>query len=145
MWYVLISIFTTLLGIFLICLTAEATTDKWVVLCSIFGAFLTIYGIISFLALASHNNLDYDLEEYEKAKTEMRFLQNEEDIPIHLAVEYKGHIEEVNRLIDKSAKYHDNWYMNQFYYKEIGELEKIKTDSIKTKRVQIFSETFQQK
>lgn len=138
MWYVLISIFTTLLGIFLIYLTYEVTTDEWVVLCGIFGIILSCYGICSFVALASHNNLDHDLEQYEKAKTEMRFLQNEEDIPIHLAVEYKGHIEKVNRLIDKSAKYHDNWYMNQFYYKEIGQLEKIKTDSIKTKRVQIF-------
>ena len=68
----------------------------------------------------------------------MRFLQNAEDIPIYLAAEYKDHIDKVNRLIDKSAKYHDNWYMSPFYYKEIGELEKIKTDSIKTKRVQIF-------
>ena len=137
MWYVLISIFTTFLGVFLIYLAYDVI-DNGIELCATFGVILLCYGISSFLVLASHNNLDYDLKEYEKAKTEMRFLQNEEDIPIHLVVEYKKHIDEVNRLIDKSAKYHDNWYMNQFYYKEIGELEKIKTDSIKTKRVQIF-------
>ena len=137
MWYVLISILTTLLGVFLIYLACDVI-HNWIDLSATFGVILLCYGISSFLALASHNNLDYDLKEYEKAKTEMRFLQNEEDIPIHLVVEYKDHIDEVNRLIDKSAKYHDNWYMNKFYYKEIGELEKIKTDSIKTKRVQIF-------
>lgn len=137
MWYVLISIFTTLFGVFLIYLACEVI-DKGIELSSVFGIILLTYGVSSFLALASHNNLDDDLKEYEKAKTEMVFLQNEEVIPIHLAVEYKDHIDNVNRLIDKSAKYHDNWYMNQFYYKEIGELEKIKTDSIKTKRVQIF-------
>lgn len=137
MWYVLISIFATLLGIFLIYLACEVI-DKWDVLSVTFGMILLIYGIISLLALACHNNLDYDLKKYQTAKTEMRFLQNEENIPIHLVVEYKDHINKVNRLIDKSAKYYDDWYMSPFYYKEIGELEKIKTDSIKTKRVQIF-------
>lgn len=137
MWYILISTLTTLLGVFLIYL-AWNVIDKGFELSAVFGIIMLTYGVGSFVVLARHNNLDYDLKEYEKAKVEMVFLQNEEDIPIHLAVEFKSNIENVNRLIDKSAKYHNNWYLNKFYYKEIGELEKIKIDSIKTKKVQIF-------
>lgn len=139
MWYILISILTILLGVFLIYLVCDDVIEKGIELSSVFGVILLTYGVGSFVVLASHNNLDYDLKEYEKAKkVEMKFLQNEENIPIHLAVEFKNNIENVNRLIDKSAKYHNNWYLNKFYYKEIGELEKIKIDSIKTKKVQIF-------
>lgn len=137
MWYILISTLTTLLGVFLMYLAINVI-DNGYLLSAISGIILLTYGLSSFIALASHNNLDYDLKEYEKAKVEMSYLQNEEDIPIHLVIEFKNNIENVNRLIDKSAKYHNNWYLNKFYYKEIGELEKIKIDSIKTKKVQIF-------
>lgn len=135
MGFILISILTIVLGIVFVYL---ACSTKFTDLFAALGTILLCYGFGSFVPLSGHDDLNDDLQKYEKAKAEMRVIQNEDDLPIHLVVEYKNHIDEANKLIEKSAKYHDNWYLSPFYYEEIGKLEKLVPDTIKVKSVQIF-------
>ena len=136
MGFILISILTTVLGIFLVYLACSTT--RFTDLFAAFGTIFLCYGLGSFVPLAAHDDLNDDLQRYEKAKAEMMVIQNEDNLPIHLVIDYKNHIDAANKLIDKSAKYYDNWYLSPFYYKEIGELEKLVPDTIKAKSVQIF-------
>ena len=135
MGFILISILTIVFGIVFLYL---ACSTRFVDLFAVLGAIFLSYGLGSIIPLSGHDDLNDDLQKYEKAKAEMRVIQNEDDLPIHLVIEYKNHIDEANKLIEKSAKYHDNWYLSPFYYKEIGELEKLVPDTIKAKSVQIF-------
>ena len=92
------------------------------------------YGLSSVLALVTKSDLEYDMKMYLKAKTEIEMIESTEvSIPIEVISEYWDDISHANNLVMKSRKYHDNWYLKQFYYKEIAELPLLKCDSTKLK------------
>ena len=87
------------------------------------GAFLILYSIYSTVILFSHQTKEEDLAKYEKAKTEYEIIQNKcVDISTSTLIDYIDDIEKANDLVEKSKKWHNNWYLKDFYYKEIGEL-----------------------
>jgi len=89
----------------------------------VLGAMFLAYGLDSIIILASHQTKKEDLAKYEKAKTEYEIIKNKcVDISAEMLIDYIDDIEKANDLIEKSKKWHNNWYLKDFYYKEIGEL-----------------------
>lgn len=91
--------------------------------CGWFGTVFVLYFIYATVILLSHRTKKEDFAKYEKAKTEYEIIKNKcVDISTTTLIDYIDDIEKANKLIEKSKKYHDNWYLKDFYYKEIGEL-----------------------
>jgi len=91
--------------------------------CFLFGVLLVLYFIYATVILCCHQTKEEDLAKYEKAKTECEIIKNKcVDINTETFIEYIDDIREANDLIKRSKKWHDNWYLKNFYYKEIGEL-----------------------
>jgi hypothetical protein len=89
----------------------------------LFGTLLILYSIYATVALCFCQTKEEDFEKYEKAKTEYEIIKNKcVDISTSTLVDYIDDIKEANKLIEKSKKWHNNWYLKNFYYKEIGEL-----------------------
>ena len=87
------------------------------------GGLLFIYGAYAGLILLTHRTKKEDLAIYEKAKTEYEIIKNKSvDISTSTLIDYIDDIEKANNLVEKSKKWHNNWYLKDFYYKEIGEL-----------------------
>lgn len=89
----------------------------------LFGTLLILYSIYATVALCFCQTKEEDFEKYQKAKTEYEIIKNKcVDISTSTLVDYIDDIEEANKLIEKSKKWHNNWYLKNFYYKEISEL-----------------------
>lgn len=118
--FVLISLLALAIGLVFLFILG----DRSIWFC-IIGVPLLLYGLLSLAALGGHSKLDDDMKQYEKALFEYEMLKNAENIPMDIANEYVKDIKKVNDLIDYSAKYCNNSYLGNFYYEEIGKLEKI--------------------
>ena len=92
-----------------------------------------LYPVFSFLALGLHDNKVDDMKRYHKAVSEYNIIMETKEIDYDLFQDYIMDITQVNKLIDDSKKYHNNWYLGPFYYKEIGELKPINIDSVNIK------------
>ncbi len=91
--------------------------------CGFFGFLLVLYFIYATVILFSRQTKDEDFAKYEKAKTEYEIIKNKcVDISAEMLIDYIDDIKKANDLIEKSKKWHDNWYLKDFYYKEIAEL-----------------------
>lgn len=130
MGFILITILAVVIGIVLVYLTTEQGIGGDFTFAV--GVFLILYGIISLIPFFEHNDIDDDLKNYENSKAKFEIIKEKENLPIGLIMDFKRDINSTNKLIEKSKKYHDNWYLGSFYYKEIGELDKLETDSILT-------------
>lgn len=131
MGYILISVLALIVGFVLVYFAIE---EDWCDFLIGVGTIILFYGIFSLLPYFLHDNLDNDLTKYEKAKFKLEVIENSEEIPMSVLSDFKESIDSMNELIDKSAKYHDNWFLGPFYYKEIGELDKlVLSDTIQTK------------
>ena len=131
MAYVVISIVSMLLGFALIFKFIDRIKDNnWFFFVIIISIVLVTYGLSSLLPWLKHSELEDDMSKYEKANLEYQILQKEYELPIGVVLEYKNDIEDMNELIDMSKKYHDNWYLESFYYKEVGELPKFPVENI---------------
>lgn len=98
---------------------------------SLFGAFLILYFIYSTVILFSHQTKEEDFAKYKKAKTEYEIIKNKcVDISTSMLIDYIDDIKKANDLIEKSKKWHDNWYLKDFYYKEIAELPSIEVKDL---------------
>ena len=87
------------------------------------GLLLFLYGVYAVTVLLSHQTKEDDFAKYEKARTEYEIIKNKcVDISTSTMIDYIDDIKKANDLIEKSKKWHDNWYLKDFYYKEIGEL-----------------------
>lgn len=116
--YIALSIISLVVGIVLLYFYIDG---KWPG--CVLGAMFLLYGLDSIIMLASHQTKKEDLAKYEKAKTEYEIIKNKSvDISTSTLIDYIDDIEEANDLIEKSKKWHNNWYLKDFYYKEIGEL-----------------------
>jgi hypothetical protein len=135
MGFVLISILAIVLGIVFIYLTSEKDIGGDVL--GTIGGILLFYGFLSFIPLGAHDDLDTDLNRYEKAKAKLEIMETYEGLPVELICDFKRDIKYANKLIDKSKKYHNNWFLSSFYYEEVADLEKLNTDSVATS-VKIF-------
>lgn len=94
--------------------------------CGLCGVVLVLYFIYATVALCCHQTKEEDFAKYEKAKTEYEIIKNKcVDISTATLIEYIYDIKEANDMIERSKKYHDNWYLKNFYYKEIAELPTI--------------------
>lgn len=135
MGFVLISILAIVLGLIFIYLNSEKHIggDGLGILTSI----LLLYGILSFIPFGAHDDLAADMNRYEKAKAELEIIETYEGLPVELICDFKRDIKYANKLIDKSKKYHNNWFLSSFYYEEVADLEKLNTDSVATS-VKIF-------
>ena len=127
--------FAIILGLFLMWLIFS---DRINMISSIGGIllilsiFILVYGIGSALSLATKNDLEYDMKMYLKAKTEIEMIESTEvSLPIEVINAYWDDISQANDLVMNSRKYHNNWYLKQFYYKEIADLSLLKCDSVK--------------
>lgn len=130
MGFILITILAVVIGIVSVYLSTEKDIGGDVL--AAVGAFLILYGTISVIPFFGHNDIDDDLKNYEKSKAKLEIIKEKENLPIGLIMDFKYDINSTNKLIEKSKKYHDNWFLSSFYYKEIGELDKLETDSILT-------------
>jgi len=91
--------------------------------CGLCGIVFVLYFIYATVILCSHQTKEEDFAKYEKAKTEYEIIKNKcVDISTSTLIDYIDDIEKANNLVEKSKKWHDNWYLKDFYYKEIGEL-----------------------
>lgn len=116
--YIALSIISLVVGIVLLYFYIDG---KWPG--CVLGAMLLLYGLNSIIMLANHQTKKEDLAKYEKAKTEYEIIKNKcVDISAPTLLDYIDDIEKANDLIEKSKKWHNNWYLKDFYYKEIGEL-----------------------
>lgn len=89
----------------------------------LFGTLFILYSVYATVGLCCHQTKEEDFAKYEKAKTEYEIIKNKcVDISTSTLLYYIDDIEKANKLIEQSKKYHDNWYLKDFYYKEIGEL-----------------------
>ncbi len=102
----------------------------WTFFLGIIGVIMAIYGIVSFTPGIGHSKLKDDMRLYEKASAEYRILNNNQTLPLSIVTDYKKDIDEINDIIDKSAKYHNHWYFSLFYYKEVGYLNKIPVENL---------------
>ena len=116
--YIALSIISLVVGIVLLYFYIDG---KWPG--CVLGAMFLLYGLDSIIMLASHQTKKEDLAKYEKAKTEYEIIKNKcVDISTPTLLDYIDDIEKANDLIEKSKKWHNNWYLKNFYYKETGEL-----------------------
>lgn len=98
---------------------------NWTFFIGLVGALMAIYGVLSFAPVMGHSKLKDDMRLYEKASAEYRILNSNQTLPLSIVTDYKKDIDEINDIIDKSAKYHNHWYFSPFYYEEVGKLKKI--------------------
>lgn len=116
--YIVLSIISLVVGIVLLYFYIDGKLPGCVL-----GAMFLVYGLDSIIVLASHQTKKEDLAKYEKAKTEYEIIKNKSvDISSSILLDYIDDIEKANDLVEKSKKWHNNWYLKNFYYKEIGEL-----------------------
>lgn len=135
--YVFLFVFAIVLGVFLMWLIlsdrVSMSTDIGSALLPVAIVILT-YGVSCAVTLLTKKDLEYDMTKYLKAKTEIEIFSNDcSTIPLKVASEYYNDITDANNLVMKSRKYHDNWYLKQFYYKEIADLPLLKCDSAEVK------------
>ena len=133
MFYIVISLLAIALGITLCALGTKKLWSEEIIFISSMPTF--IYGVMSLFALGMYDNKADDLERYHKAVAEYHVIMETKAMDYDLFDDYIHDIARTNRLIEESKKYHDHWYLGPFYYKEIGELEPIKIDSLNVKLV----------
>ena len=131
MLYIVISLLAIAVGIALCVISAKCLWSDDVAMVVTLPFFL--YGIISLFALFISDNKSDDLKRYDKAVAESHVVMETKAMDYDLFDDYIRDITRANRLIEDSKKYHDHWYLGPFFYKEIGELEPIKIDSLDVK------------
>lgn len=133
--YIFLFVFAIILGIFLLWLaSSNHVTEFFSSMSIILGLCIFVYGLSAAIALLTKNDLEHDMNKYLKARTEIEILSNEcSTISMQIASEYYDDVSSANSLVKESRKYHNNWYLRQFYYKDIADLPLLKLDTIKAK------------
>lgn len=115
--YIVLLIISFIAGITLFCFFSNAI-GRFI------GGLLFLYGVYAGVILSSHQTKKEDFAKYEKAKAEYEIIKNKcVYISTEMLIDYIDDIKKANDLIEKSKKWHNNWYLKDFYYKEIGELQ----------------------
>jgi len=99
---------------------------------------LMVSGFISFaigslfmlIPIVTKPSVEYELSEYRKAEYEYKCLISGDTINIDAVKSFLNDIDNVNKNIVSSRKYHDHWFLSPFYYKEIADLETLDMDSV---------------
>lgn len=133
---ILISILTIVLGFLLLYLTINVFVDKnfWYSLSIVATICFLAFGVTSLLVGLTRTTLEDDLRNYENSRCKCDILNDENAVlSLDVVVDMRNDIKETNYRIKNSRKYHDNWYLKVLFYKEVGELEILKCDTIKAK------------
>ena len=104
------------------------TGNPWYVLpfmMSLIGFSVMITVLLTNTVPSSINSTEGELRMYNKAVAEKDMLESDIQIPLEVTADYSDDIVEMNRLIMKSRKFCDNWFLNPIYHKETAELELI--------------------
>lgn len=91
------------------------------------GAVLALcYGACGLTLCACMGDIvKMDLRQYCEAKAECEYFNSSDTLSQSVFNKYAEDIEKMNRVIDKSRKYHDHIYLSVFYSKECAEFEKL--------------------
>ena len=104
------------------------TGNPWYVLSlimSLIGFVVMITVFFTNTVPASINSAEGERRLYDKAVAEKDMLESGIRIPLEMTADYSDDIVEMNRLIMKSRKFCDNWFLKPIYHKETAELELI--------------------
>lgn len=127
MWYGIIITFVFAVMAVSIALYIN-TGNPWYVLpltMSLIGFIVMITVFFTNTVPASINSAEGELRMYNKAVAEKDMLESDIQIPLEVMADYSDDIVEMNRLIMKSRKFCDNWFLNPIYHKETAALQLI--------------------
>ena len=94
------------------------------------GSISFAIGFLMFVTLTCKTSVEYELSEYRQAEYEYKCLISGDTINIDAVKSFLNDIDNVNKNIVSSRKYHDHWFLSPFYYKEIADLETLDMDSV---------------
>ena len=92
------------------------------------------FGITSLFVGVTRTTLEDDLRYYENSRCKCEILNDKDAVlSLDMVIGMRNDIRETNYRIRKSRKYYNHWYLKALFYKEVGELEILKCDTIKAK------------
>lgn len=91
---------------------------------------LAIGLLFMFIPIMTKPSVEYELSGYRQAEYEYKCLISGDTINIDAVKSFLNDIDNVNKNIVSSRKYHDHWFLSPFYYEEIAELETLDKDSV---------------
>ena len=126
MWYIIIMIAAFLIGLAGIILLAY--TENWLFYIPVVIGWA--YFMCSVLIISNNTSVKAEYRKYLDAKDKFELLQTNKVTSLRLVNDFVKDVENMNELIEKSNKYHNNWYLGILYHEETGKLQTFDLKSI---------------
>ena len=133
---ILVSVLLTVMGFVFLYLTVNVFVGKkfWYSLSVVATICFLTFGITSLFVGVTRTTLEDDLRYYENLRCKCEILNDKDAVlSLDMVIGMRNDIRETNYRIRKSRKYYNHWYLKALFYKEVGELEILKCDTIKAK------------
>lgn len=133
---IIVSVLLTVIGFVFLYLTVSVFAGKkfWYSLSVVATICFLTFGITSLFVGVTRTTLEDDLRYYENSRCKCEILNDKDAVlSLDMIIGMRNDIRETNNRIRKSRKYHNHWYLKALFYKEVGDLEILKCDTIKAK------------